>query len=338
MSNRQSRSIAFPSQSSRVKALVRKGVWKLLPVLDLLLLPLVALGGCVMAGMRRLGFDHFRLARKALYWVGVFPIRDHYYEPLVNPKHLRYSLSLERALPGVDLNEQGQLQFLERLRYGTELRELLDSPTENGFRFGNAAFEAGDAEYWYNLVRAVKPRTIVEIGSGNSTLLAIEAIRKNRQEDSAYRCRHVCIEPFEAPWLERAGPEIIRSKVELLNADLFLQLDANDILFIDSSHIIRPQGDLLFEVLEVLPRLRSKVIVHFHDIFTPRDYPETWIREQVRLWNEQYLLEAFLTENKEWKVLGALNFLWHHHPERLRRVCPFLADGSEPGSFYIQKQ
>ena len=129
----------------------------------------------------------------------------------------------------------------------------------------------------------------------------------------------------------------MRSRVELLPTSFLSQLEANDILFVDSSHVIRPQGDVLFECLQVFPSLRSKVIVHVHDIFTPRDYPEDWIRNRVRLWNEQYLLEAFLTGNREWKVLGALNFLHHHHYDELARICPFLTKDREPGSFYIQR-
>ena len=79
-----------------------------------------------------------------------------------------------------------------------------------------------------------------------------------------------------------------------------------DILFIGSSHVIRPQGDVLFEYLELLPTLKRGVIVHVHDIFSPRDYPQSWLLDEVRLWNEQYLLEAFLTDNEHWKSNGII--------------------------------
>jgi hypothetical protein len=108
-------------------------------------------------------------------------------------------------------------------------------------------------------------------------------------------------------------------------------------VFVDSTHVIRPQGDVLFECLELLPSLKKGVIVHIHDIFSPRDYLEEWLREKVRLWNEQYMLEAFLTANAEWKITAALNFLQHHHYEALEKACPFLTPQREPASFYIQK-
>src|SRR5204862_1583914 len=120
------------------------------------------------------------------------------------------------------------------------------------FRMNNTSFESGDAEYFYNLIRLKKPRRLVEIGSGQSTLLAIKALNKNKSEVAGYQCAHVCIEPYELPWLEKTGTEIIRQRVEDVDWTFFSKLAANDILFIDSSHVIRPQGDVLYEYLELL--------------------------------------------------------------------------------------
>ena len=108
-------------------------------------------------------------------------------------------------------------------------------------------------------------------------------------------------------------------------------------MFIDSSHIIRPQGDVLFEYLQILPLLNKGVYVHIHDIFSPKDYPKEWVLDQVKLWNEQYLLEAFLSNNDSWEVIGSLNLLHSTHFEKLKIVCPFLTRDRDPGSFYIKK-
>ncbi|MFN8707618.1 MAG: class I SAM-dependent methyltransferase, partial [Planctomyces sp.] len=97
------------------------------------------------------------------------------------------------------------------------------------------------------------------------------------------------------------------------------------------------QGDVLCEFLEIMPALKKGVIVHIHDIFTPRDYPHAWVVEKVRLWNEQYLMEALLSGNPHWKVVGAVNHLFHDHFEQLKKACPFLDRNREPGSFYIEK-
>ena len=123
--------------------------------------------------------------------------------------------------------------------------------------------------------------------------MAIRAIQKNCLDDPKYHCEHVCIEPYEQPWLEKTGVSVRRELIEDVDFAFFSKLRENDVLFIDSSHIIRPQGDVLFEYLELLPRLSKGVIVHVHDIFSPKNYLKQWLEDDVRFWNEQYLLKAF---------------------------------------------
>lgn len=164
------------------------------------------------------------------------------------------------------------------------------------------------------------------------------AIEKNKEEDPEYICDQICIEPYEQPWLEQLPVTVLRKKLEDVDCSLFDQLNANDILFIDSSHIIRPQGDVLKEYLEILPRLKAGVYMHIHDVFTPKDYLDDWLYDHVKFWNEQYLLEAFLTFNKNFKIIGALNFLMHHHYDLLKEKFPFLTYDREPGAFWMQTQ
>jgi predicted O-methyltransferase YrrM len=276
--------------------------------------------------------------RDVLVAVGVFPIRDHYYEPQFDLRGLRRDPADPRPLPGIDWNEAGQLALLGRLDRADELAGIGAEPAGEGvFHFGNGTFEMGDAEFWYQLVRRLKPRRIFEIGSGYSTLMAARALAKNRAEDPGYACRHVCVEPYEMAWLEGTGVEVRREKVEDLPASFFAELEDGDILFIDSSHVIRPEGDVLFEYLELLPTLAVGVVVHVHDIFSPRNYPAAWLRDEVRFWNEQYLLEAFLAHNRDWEITAALNWLKHAHPGRLKAVCPYLTEAGEPGSFYLRR-
>jgi hypothetical protein len=299
---------------------------------------LVYPAGHLLRKIRSFGLTRLPACRRALNQVGVFPIREHYYEPQFKFGEMRSAFSKERALPGIDWKIEEQVALLGSLRFGNELARLSrERTTEFRFYLENPSFGPGDAEFWYQLIRLKKPRRIFEIGSGNSTLLAMEAIARNRDEDSSYSCKHVCIEPYEARRLEGSGATVIREKVEDLDVAFFSELEANDILFIDSSHVIRPAGDVLYEYLQLLPTLRVGVIVHIHDIFSPRNYPPDWIVDEVRLWNEQYLVEAFLTHNDTWGIIAALNLLRHRHFERLREVAPFLTPDREPGSFYIQK-
>lgn len=310
----------------------------LIRVVDLLLILLAMPAALVLKAVRRIGLQRLRGCAWGLLRIGVLPIRRHYYEPFLDPRDLRFPLDQERALPGIDWNIPEQLALLDTLRYENEL-SLIASPrtSQLDFRLGNGTFESGDAEFLYQLIRAKRPRRVFEIGSGNSTLIARAAIAKNRAEMHDYSCKHLCVEPFEAPWLETADVIVLRRCVEEVEPELFAELEANDLLFIDSTHVIRPQGDVVVEYLEILPRLRPGVIVHAHDIFSPRDYLQEWIEERLLLWDEQYLLEAFLTDNRSWKVIGALNLLRHRHFDALQRVCPYLTPDREPGSFYMQR-
>ena len=317
---------------------MKKLIKELLPIADVLVALLVYPAALLLKFIRKAGVANLPFCKSALIRVGVFPILDHYYEPLFDAGNLNSSLSDTRDLPGINWNEAEQLSLLQKFNFNDELKRIpLDKKGELDFYVNNPAFASGDAEYFYNLIRIKKPTKIFEIGSGYSTLLAVQALKKNKEIDPSYQFKHLCIEPYEMPWLEKTGVQVIRERVESVDKAIFLELGENDILFIDSSHIIRPQGDVLYEYLELLPTLKCGVIVHIHDIFSPRDYLKQWLVDEVKFWNEQYLLEAFLTNNKEWKIIGALNFLHHTHYKELKRTCPFLNEKREPGSFYIQK-
>lgn len=309
-------------------------------VLDILFSPFIALSALCLLCIRRAGIQRMRLSKWLFKRIGVYPLRDHYYEPLFNDDRLTASVDVVRHLPGLDWNASEQLALLEKFNYGGELQQFPEREDRNeplDFFYQNPSFTYGDAEYLYSIIRHLKPANLIEIGSGFSTRMASAAIRKNRQERPDYCCRHVCIEPYEMPWLDGLGVEVLRRRVEEIPLDFFDRLQPSDILFIDSSHVIRPQGDVLYEFLELLPRLSSGVFVHVHDIFTPFDYPDEWLRDHVRLWNEQYLLEAFMSFNHEFRIIGGLSWLRHYHAEPLTRALPGLRKYSEarPGSFWI---
>jgi hypothetical protein len=327
----------------RSPAVKRVIVGFVVPVLDVLLAPTTLLAALLLKAIRRVGVYRLRVSRAIFNLVGVFPIWDHYYEPMFNPRHLRRPLEEDRSLPGIDLRAAAQLEFLARFRWQEELTNIPVNPVgATAYGYDNPNFRAGDAEYFYSLIRLVKPRRIYEVGSGMSTLMARLAVAANRREDPAYACDHLCIEPYEMPWLEQVeGVKVLRQRIEDVDAAQFAALDANDILFIDSSHVIRPQGDVLRVFLEILPTLRTGVYVHVHDIFTPRDYLREWVVDQVKLWNEQYLVEAFLTLNQGFAVVGALNYLSRHHRQALAAACPMYArtaDTAEPGSLWLLRR
>jgi predicted O-methyltransferase YrrM len=304
------------------------------PVLALLLIP----GALLMKFARRVGVHRVPVSRRLFQILGVFPLRAHYYEPRFDYREIPRRLSEERPLPGIDWRLGAQLELLEKLRFGAELGSLPRYRTrEREYYLDNRYFEAGDAEFLYQVIRLFKPRRIIEIGSGHSTLMALRAVEANRRIDPAAQCELTCVEPHESHWLEQLGVKVVREQVEDIDPAIFAELGENDLLFIDSSHVVRPHGDVLHNILAILPTLKPGVIVHFHDIFSPADYPWKWVVDEIRFWGEQYVLEAFLCNNREWEVMAALNQLWRHHFDALKRVSPYLEADSAPCSFYLRK-
>ncbi len=269
--------------------------------------------------------------------VGVFPITNHYYEPMFDTRDLQFESI--RKLSGIDLDLDGQIKFLNNLNFAEEiLAESWNDEKENNspdFSFSNGFFESGDAEFLYQVIRYFKPKTILEIGSGYSTKIAAAAVSRNRSE-SELRTRHICVEPYENAWLDSIGSiEVVRERIEDFDFE-WNTLKEGDLVFVDSSHVIRPNGDVLKLYLEIIPLLPAGVILHIHDIFTPRDYLTDWIVRDKRFWNEQYLLEVMLQNTSRYKILAALNYLKHEKYDELQSVCPHLTPMREPGSIYIK--
>lgn len=291
----------------------------------------------IMFLYRKFGSHKLPFSKKILNYIGIFPITNHYYEPQFNFSQLKRSLYKNRSFPGIDFNLKKQLKNLSLLIYKNELIELnlkKKSPNYN-FNIKNNFFENGDAEIYYQLIRHLKPKNILEIGSGHSTLIALEAIKKNKSVNKI-ETKIICVEPYENKWLDHLNIKILRKKIENLDESYYLALEKNDILFIDSSHIIRPQGDVLKIFFEIVPKLKKGTIVHVHDIFTPKDYPEKWLIEQNKFWNEQYIVEALMMNKDKYEIFLMLNYLKNNAYEQLRKKCPYLKDNYEPSSLYIK--
>lgn len=321
-----------------MRNVVRQIMVGLSPIIDILFALAVIPAAWVMLGFRRFGARRLPVCRQLLRRIGVFPIRNHYYEPFFTASHTNNESAKERTVPGVRLDEQCQLEVLRGMAHADELRALrLEVPGQrnHGFRMNNGTFGYGDADFLYQFLRTIRPRRVVEIGGGASTIIAKLALARNEIE-SGESCIHRCIEPYENPWLEQLGVDIIRKRVEQCPLDLFHELSAGDLLFVDTSHVIRPGGDVLFIYLNILPILRAGVYVHIHDIFTPHDYPRRWTDEDVLFWNEQYLVEMMLSMSDRMRIVAALNYLWREHFEALQHCCPYLSQDVEPGSLYLQ--
>lgn len=305
------------------------------PVLDILFFPITLLAAGWFRIVRFWGLRTMPVTKAVFLKLGVFPIVNHYYDPLFDYR----KAGNRKSKSTLAFNDAVQLALLEQLNFDHELTTTPKHQTDTiEFHFNNGSFEDKDARLYYSIIRKNKPARIIEVGSGFSTLMAVKAVSKNKTEGSA--CEIICIEPYEMPYLEKLNVKLIRKKVEDLDDSLFSALEANDILFIDSSHIIRTGGDVERLLLSIVPQVKSGVWIHIHDIFLPEDYPAHWLRDEFRMWNEQYLLEALLIGNPNFEIVFALNYLFINFPDKLLATFPgnlSKGDGG-PGSFWIRKK
>lgn len=262
----------------------------------------------------------------------------HFYQPIPDTRTLPESLWTKASeLVGIDLNDAVQLDLLRNCfpKFRDEYSNFPTlAPAEPPqFYFDNGRFGGTDALAAYCMVRHFRPRTIIEIGSGFSSLISGQAAMRNGGPAL------VCVEPFPLGFVARGFPglrSLMEKRVEDLELDFFDQLEADDFLFIDSSHTVKIGGDVNYLFLEVLPRLKPGVIVHVHDIPLPFQYRREWVLDEFRFWTEQYLLQAFLTYNSQFEVLLANSYLAHRYLDDLKTTFP-TSPWWGGGSFWMRR-
>lgn len=299
---------------------------------------LVALTGPIYIFFSRIGPRRLAITRETLRRLGFFPIRRHFYLPSFSKVDDSFG-EMERVLPGIDFKEENQVLLLKQMAFKEEIEELeLDKPNPRNFGFdlANPGFRSGDAEFLYSFIRLTKPSLVVEIGIGFSTRIIQLALQKNRDHGRGTEYRHIGIDPYETALPSYQNFELIRKPVERIDDHVFKQLGSGDLLFIDSSHMINSCGDVTHEFLKIIPQLQTGVNIHVHDIFSPYDYPAEWKNLDVNFWNEQYLLEALLSDSPKYQVIASLHLLSRKHYSELSRVCPHLDKSRRPGSFYFR--
>lgn len=254
----------------------------------------------------------------------------HFYSPVVEPEEARRHLDALRAkpladsLPGLSIDRDAMVDEWHRL-----LPFLISAPFEAERKPGlhycyiNPAYSWGDGSMLHAVLRRYRPRRLIEIGSGWSSACAVDTVTGYLGGD----CRMTLIEPYPKLVLELLGEaatctEIIESRVQDVSPEIFDALEANDVLFIDSTHVIKTGSDVCFELFEVLPRLAPGVLVHIHDMFWPFEYPQEWAVEENRSWNELYGVRAFLTHNDSWEFVMFNNYLTLLERDLIDRTFP----------------
>lgn len=265
---------------------------------------------------------------------GFFVVPDHYYYPIPSTADLERTRPWEEPFPtaGIDFREGFQLGLLEEFeQYVAEYE-----PFDDGFESN------GDGPVLYAMVREFEPDRVVEVGSGSSTRVVLEASERNAA-DSGERTEVVAIEPYPDEDLRRLAARhdnltLRESRAEDVDVEFYTALEAGDFLFVDSSHVARAGNDVTHLYLRVLPRLPVGVYVHAHDIRFPEEYPREWLVDDHHFWTEQYLLQSFMSYNDSFEVVWAGNWMSETHGERLEAALPnYGCDAGWPGSFWIRR-
>lgn len=285
--------------------------------------------------------------RTILNWKKLVPVNrfphGHFYSPIVSQIDLKqferqiWNEENNKFIDGVELNTEAQLCLLENLKkFYKDLPFRKNAINDCRYYYENASYGYTDAIILYSFIRHYRPQRIIEIGSGYSS-----AVMLDTRELFCKNLELTFIEPY--PKLlyslfknyDRENCKVYESKVQNVDLNVFQTLEENDILFIDSSHVSKTGSDVNFEFFKILPSLKSGVIIHFHDIFFPFEYPPKWVNEG-RNWNEAYLLRAFLNYNNAFEILHFSNYLHKHHSGAFKEMP--LAYKNKGGNIWIRKK
>jgi hypothetical protein len=271
------------------------------------------------------------------FGVNVLPVNFYSNTPSVKDIQQSYEYADEGRAPYLDprmFDTHTLLETLKALReYSSEFAPDVEGDEEHCQKYfwKNGQFSYSDAMSYYCFLRAFPPKTVVEIGSGFSTLVAIDAVRRNGFG------RIICVEPYPRPFLvNNPQIELVKTKAEELTAETVNGwLEDGDVLFIDSTHTVKTGSDCLNIYLRLIPNLNRLLRIHAHDIFLPFGLRQDWQLERQIFWTEQYLLAALLTDNPRAKVLYGSKYHHAFNPQLLAEMMHGRY-GSGGGSFWFE--
>lgn len=265
----------------------------------------------------------------------------HYYSPIPNLHEIKENeqnlFSRKKKISGVEINEENQLSlFNDFLGSFKSFYQLIHEKKELRYYTKNGFFEFFDAATLYSILKRFKPKRIIEVGSGFSSSVMLDTRDKlNLNMELTFiepfpdRLNHLLTEE------DKANSTIIVSKVQDVHLDIFKNLEAGDILFIDSSHVSKIGSDVNYLIFEVLPELKEGVIIHFHDIFFTFEYPKEWLYKGY-YWNEAYILRSFLQYNKSFSIMYWNDFIYQKQQDKLKDEYLSMT-GSFGGSLWLKK-
>ena len=293
------------------------------------------------AAIRQPRNSHQRLSELENAEAPQFVPPGHFYSPVPRLDEVRRRASslyqMEGAEPpGIDMREEAQLALLQSFKpYYDEVTFPAERTPGLRYHYDNPAYGYPDAFFLHAMIRHLRPKRIIEVGSGYSSCMTLDT--NERFFGNSIQCTF--IEPYPKLLKELVKPEdkldLISTGLQAVPLDRFRTLEAGDILFVDSTHVVRVGSDVNHLFFSILPALAKGVYVHLHDVFYPFEYPLPWLLEG-RQWAELYLLRAFLMYNTAFEVALMNTFLLHRH--RPLMEAQFPACCAEPfGSIWLRK-
>jgi predicted O-methyltransferase YrrM len=296
---------------------------------------------CPTLSTQALKLRAFRAVRAGADRVGLQIVPKTFYSPIPDLRALPPDIwSRRSALRGIDFDLDAQLRWIDR-HLADAMREFAPPEHATGapgeYALDNDSYGRVGADLLHGVVRGLRPRRIVELGSGRSTLVMAAAAALNAAD--GVETELLTFDPFpsvakaDLPGL--AALEHVRAQDVPL--EVFAELRAGDVLFVDTTHTVKLGSDVNHIVLDVLPTLAPGVLVHVHDIFLPYEYPRRWSEESGLHWAEQYLLQAFLSGNRGFEVLAASYALCRERPDDMRRLAPTWRPGATASAFWMRR-
>lgn len=267
----------------------------------------------------------------------------HFYSPLVSEEFIeqyesRIFDTVNKDIPGIELNEACQLSLLKAFEtYYQELPFKEEKQSHLRYALRNEYYDYSDGIFLHSMIRHYRPKKIIEIGSGFSSAMSLDT------NDLFFdkKIELTFIEPYperlQSILKEDDKIRLIQENVQDVSPTVFNQLQENDILFIDTSHVVKTGSEVNYILFHILPLLKKGVIIHIHDIFFPFEYPKEWVIDQKRGWNEAYLLRSFLMYNNKFKIILFTSFLEFFHRDWLKQHMP-LTLKAESKSLWLRKE
>ncbi len=290
---------------------------------------------------------YWAVIRKLMAWRVLRVRNGHYYSPIPSLKELKRDETRifdrnRRLLPGIDLNASDQLALLAQFAAFYDEHPFSETPRDDKrYFFDNNWFRQSDALFLYSFIRHFRPRRIVEVGSGFSSAVMLDV--NERFMDRSMELTF--IEPNSDRLLQlldetdRKSVAIVRQRIQDVDPAIVDQLCSNDIMFVDSSHVTKAGSDVNHILFELLPRLAPGVLVHFHDVPYPFEYPLEWFRQGFS-WNEPYILRAFLQYNSRFRIRFWNDFMMSFHAETIQELMPLCTvphSHGVGGSLWLQR-